>query len=76
MIANKYCKFCESEHLLTKEFWSRLSTSPICKSKKRKDNLLYREQNRERLKVRDAEYHSKNKERRNSYTKEWHSNNK
>ena len=57
----KHCKYCNEEHPLTEEFWSKLNNSPICRAYKRAyDKKNYKKQ-AERIKDVKKVYYRNNK---------------
>lgn len=81
----RYCNYCQTEHLLTSEFWYRLEASPRCKKqvKKKRErnydperaseyNKQYREKNREYLDLKNAEWRNANAERHRENARKWY----
>lgn len=86
---SKFCKYCNKDHSLTTEFWSRLESYPKCKKrvsdymKKRYDpekqskyNKQYRKKNRERLNEKNKKWREENRERHRTTSLEYYYNNK
>lgn len=71
MSESKYCKHCQAEHPLTKEFWYRLEGSPRCKATKLLKDNKYRAEHAEEKKVYLKKWREANPERHKAGNRKW-----
>jgi hypothetical protein len=87
MDTTQFCKYCNSEHPLTAEFWNNLKTKPGCKKYQkdwREKNKEYRAEQHKEWREKNAEKHRQsardhyyaNKERKNKQSRAYHKNNR
>lgn len=59
----RFCRFCEQEHPLTIQYWTRLHYSPRCKKRINETRKVWADNNREYLRQKQRESYQKHREK-------------